>query len=758
MKIPAKPISNKELVSRFKKKFWILKKRPALIKLLWSIPIFSVILFLTGFSYLYLYTSDLKDKNGKPLNWEKLENKDLKKSSLVFESNGELIGRFFYEVRDPINYNETPKILINGFIAAEDQRFFSHHGIDIYAIGRAAFFNSLRWAGFKYGPRAGASTITQQYARLRFSEDIDEFKTRKQSYLRKIKEAKVAIQIERRLLKQKILESFLSNIYLGHGTNGISEAARFYFGKDIGKNAPTLQEVAILASLNKSPQKYCPIFHEPERPQLTEKASAEEKKEEEKKYDKSLAEETVRVTLAKERYNWALERMYDEGYISKNELQSSFFKKDAPLVLPIVRITPIKNSEFGYGSRMVKEMLLVNGHKDSEISYVGGLKIKTTFDSSLQKIASEELNRQLTELNKELPLGSERIEGAVIILENKTGNIVSLSGGHNFSETQFNRAISLRSPGSAFKPFTYAAAFEFFGRDFDDKICNCPFTMPGKIDFNGRVIKWWSPENFKEANPVPYGYIPLPIGLVRSVNLATLNLARSINMGSVIELAHDMGIWGNQKTLRDPGGEIIFTTPDAKNNNNVGLSPYLPTAIGASDVNLLELVSAYSIFARDGIYIKPKIIQEVRDSSGKIIYKAEEPDPEIVLSEETSRKITVLLRAVTKIGTAKISMRNIVQQVAVKTGTSNGPFDLSTVGYTPEFTIGIRFGYDLPKIIDVPEYMKKMSGDKNMQVSGGWVAGPVFRRIVDRIYEKRLKVKFSSEIESNLRDLISKIG
>jgi len=325
-----------------------------------------------------------------------------------------------------------------------------------------------------------------------------------------------------------------------------------------------------------------------------------------------------------------------------------------------------------------------------------------------------------------------------------------LSGGHNFSETQYNRALARRSPGSAFKPIVFSAAFEFGGKTLEDKVCNCSFSMRGA---NG---KRWRPKNFQEENPVPLGYRSLPEILIRSVNLGTLNLARSIGMPSIVEMAHRLGIWGEQGILKDFDGQIWFKTLGADPAKEDGLDPRLPTAIGASGVSLLELTNAYAIFQRGGIYLKPTMILEVRDTNGEVLFSQKEQFGQRVFSEETAKKITILLRAVTKVGTAKISMRDIKQPVAVKTGTSNDAVDLLMVGFTPEYTIGIRVGYDYPKLVELPQYMARVSGRRDRQVSGGWVVGPLFRRIVDRVYAERPKVEFSSEIERRLQELLTR--
>ncbi|MEK7154150.1 MAG: transglycosylase domain-containing protein [Patescibacteria group bacterium] len=752
----------RQLKKRLKRDYWVIliRRRPWCFRTFLACLVLLMLLCLGGEFFLLLsrfytgnipFTGNLNDDQGQPLNLEKLGQPGLEVASYVLDKNGEPIGRFFYVIRDPIRYEEISAQLANGFIAAEDKRFYSHSGIDRWAIGRAGLIRLGHTVGFKYGQVSGASTITQQLARLLYAEELEEFQNREQNFRRKLKEARVAIQIEKRFSKKRILEGYLNRIYFGHSVNGIAEASRFYFGKDIRKDKLNPREIAILASMNKSPKKYCPIFHEPPKPEVDPGATAEEKEGREKRYRRELAQEMTRVVLAKDRFNWALGRMRDDGYITEKEYLSALFDAHDLIEPGILHITRLNNRYFGYGSRFVKEMLLINGYEDEDLTHYGGLKIRTSFDPEIQKIAMEELNKHLGLLNSEIPEGEEKLEGAFVIIENKTGHILAMSGGHDFSETQFDRALALRSAGSAFKPFTYAAAFEFSGKTFEDKICNCSFTMRG-----GAPGERWSPRNFREDNPVPSGHIPLPVGLIRSVNLATLNLARSIGIESVIKAAHETGVWGNRGTLRDDEGQIWFKAPGSEVRiSDKGLESLLPTAIGASDVSLLELTTAYGVFARGGTYIRPSVIMEIKDWNGEVLYKAPAPEERRALSESTCQKITILMRAVTKVGTAKISMRGIEQQVAVKTGTSNGPRDLSMIGFTPELTVGIRVGHDSNKVIKLPQYMKRASGRADMQVSGGWVVGPLWRKFIDRKYEKRPKVEFPPEIENGLQELLA---
>jgi len=739
------------ITNQLKRDFFLIKRRP----LLWRFTLFlGILALLSLLGYLFFSTNGLTDSHGRPLDFGKIEKADMTRTSFVVSSDGQIIGRFFYETRDPLKYDEIPPLLIKGFIAAEDKRFFYHPGIDVVAISRAFITNAFYKIG--YGQRSGASTITQQLARLLYAKELPEFRNQEQSYYRKIKEARVAIQLDRKYPKSKIMEEFLNRIYFGHGTNGISEACRYYFGKNIvRKDELTIPEIAILASLNKSSSIYSPIFNPPPKPLLNSDENKEEVERAEKDYQKKLAKEIARINFAKKRYNYVLQKMLKYGDITEKQYTASLFKEDEPFEQNILHITPLKNPQFGYGNRLVKEMLFMQGFTDNELAYYGGLRIETSIDASIQAIVSEELNKHLALINKGNANQKEKIEGAVVVIENKTGRIVAMSGGHDFSETNFNRALSLRSPGSAFKPFTYAAAIEYHGKDFDSMVCNCPFTMPAKVSFNGTVTKWWTPRNFVEKNMVPYGNITLLTALTRSVNLATLNLAKEIGIKTVILTAHNMGVWGNQGVGRDSENQVWFKSPYA-DENSPGLQPYLPTAIGGSDVSLLELTNAFSVFARNGAYIKPSIIIQIKDSEEKILYSAEKYQEKRALSESTSRKMTVLLRAVTKIGTGRTALKTLKQPVAVKTGTSNGPNDLLIIGYTPEYSIGVRLGYDMPKTIEIPEYMQKVSGSRNLQVSGGWVAGPLFKNIVEEMYRKRPVVEFPPEIESDLENLIAK--
>lgn len=647
-----------------------IKRRPWIKKLLWGFSVALLLAGLYGFYYVYFKNNDLPDLN-------KLSKLKLNRVSLVYASEDEIFGRFFYEIRDLVKLKNVPSIVKNAVIAAEDKRFFSHFGVDLVAIFRAWLHN---WLSRRIV--SGASTVTQQLSRLINEDEVPEFRRRDMTIWRKIKEARIAVQLERKYTKEEILETYFNYIYLGYGRYGIVEAARFYFSKELNELSPS--EAAMLAALIKFPSKFSPI----EKPQA-----------------------------ALERRNLVLLLMKENKFLSESEYQRY---RQEPIKLNINKT----DSDFGYAMDFVRRQLLESGYGVDDIWYQGGLKIKTTINGRIQKIASRFLREHLVKLNQ-ASAGEEqhKIEGAVIIIENFTGRIAAVVGGHDFLETKYNRAVqksAIRQPGSAFKIFTYIAALEN-GIGFEDKICDCPIRLPGKINFYGRVLEWWQPKNFHEkSHPDFMGPISLWRGIVLSRNVATINLARRVGMNNVLQTTKKMGIESE-------------------------LSPYLPTAIGASSVGLLELTAAYSVIASDGFYKKPFIVSQVGDSSGEILYEEPDAKPARVLDESVVEDMTVLLRAVTEVGTAKITFRGIKQKVAGKTGTTNDSRDVLFFGFTPGrhgYTVGVRLGYDMPQSL----------GEKQ---TGGLLAAPLCRKIIEEAYKDRPPEPFSEKIEEKLQKLIS---
>ncbi|MBI4160558.1 MAG: transglycosylase domain-containing protein [Candidatus Yanofskybacteria bacterium] len=752
------------------------KKRPWLK---WVMLIF-VLALPSYVIWAWYHYGDLTDDARQPLDFERLRKKDFNMASYVYDIKGRQMGRFFYEARDYAKLEDIPEMVRSAFLAAEDQNFYQYHfdsvgvvlnfghfGIDPIAIGRASFFNTIhKYTG--YYMKSGGSTVNQQLVRQLYEKDIADFRNRAPTFPRKIREARIAVKLDGLYSKDDILEGFLNFPYLGHGANGVVEAWRVYFSKDLRREHPTIREVAIAAALNKSPEKFCPIYHPPEKPGIPKNADEKTRAALEQEYEIKDAKEKARLFKARERWNYVIERLYDNGYISREDYEKEKFKEDEPFKLEIIRLNPIKKKHFVYANRMIKEFLIFNGMSDEEITKAGAKRIESTIDLDIQRILSEEMNKQLADLNKELP-ESDLIEGSFIALDVKTGEIRAASGGHeDLSEKQYNRLLARRSPGSAIKPFVYAAALEE-GGGLDDPICNCPIRMRGA---SGKI---WAPQNFREENPVPTGKIPRAIGFIRSVNLPTIQMIREVEDGEekFVELANRCGIWGNRNVLKDSDGRIWFryiSSAEEKSANNPegNLEPRLTSVIGGFGVSLIELAAGYGPFARGGTYIKPTLIREVKNYDGSTWKNFVRPEERRVMSEETARNITVLGRAVTKFGTLKISMRGIEQQIAGKTGTSNsaglniygqpseGPADVLVVTWNPEFIIAIRFGHDKLRSIEVPQYMKRVSGQSSMQVTGGWLAGLVARRAWDRIYKDRPKVAFPEDVEIGTSELVEK--
>ena len=742
------------------------KKRPWLK---WFL--FLVFMVLPSYTiWAWYHYGKLTDDQGQQLDFAKLRNKDFYKASYVKDINLRPMGRFFYEARDYINFNEIPKLVKEAFIAAEDQRFYSrlNFGIDPLAILRAGIFNTTH-KYFGYGTRSGASGFQQQLTRRLYEDDVTDFKNRASTMKRKIREGRVAVKLNSLYSKDEILEGFLNLPYFGYGANGVVEAWRVYFNKDLRSDSVTIREVAIIASLNKSPERFSPIYHRPPKPVMPVDADERTLANLEKKYEIANAIEITRIMRARERYNYVMERMYKEGFISPADYNREKFKEDEPLDLDIINFNPIKKQHFVYANRMIKEFLMFNGLNDEEITKYAGFRINSTIDGRIQQVLAEEVNRQLAELNSELPADNP-LEASFVVIDAKSGEIRAISGGHeDVSQMQFNRALSRRSPGSAIKPFVYAAALEE-GGTLDDPICNCPIRMRGG---NGKI---WAPQNFREDNPVPRGNIPRAIGFIRSVNLPTIQMILSIEYGmdKFIALAHRCGIWANRNVLKDSDGLVWFKYLSSLEEYGLdevdeGLVPKLPTVIGASGVSLVELAAGYGVFARGGTYIKPTLIREVKDPDGKTWLTFNKPEEKRAMPEEVATKIAIMGRAVTKFGTLKISMRGIEQQVAGKTGTANNSTDALTVTWNPEYVIAIRFGHDRLQPIELPQYMKRVSGRSDMQVTGGWLAGPVARKVWDRIYGKkpeneplekiylnRPAVAFDDDVEAGTAELIEK--
>jgi penicillin-binding protein 1A len=614
----------------------------------------------------------------------------------VYGDDGQVIGSFALERRIIVEPGQIPPVLRDAIVSVEDQNFYEHWGLDVYGIARAALRNIRAGRVVE-----GGSTITQQ-----LSENL--FLSPKRQWAIKLQEALFAIQIERHYTKDEILTLYINQIYLGHGMYGFAAAAEFYFGKNI--RDLTIEEAATLAALPRAPSTYSPVLSP----------------------DRSLM-----------RRNYAIDRMVAEGKIAadlgeqaKQQPSRLNQARQADPLAPYFVEELRRYLEETYGSYAVHE---------------GGLRVHSTLDARLQAAAQESLRRGLREFDKrhgwrgaplnlvtdgiddleghtlpdwrrplragnlvrgivleadertarvrvaqyseeigpaeiawtgatrpsailargdvasflvqsvdpaaktiQLALDQEpRVEGALLVIENQTGEVKAMVGGYDYARSQFNRATqALRQTGSIFKPFLYTAALES-GMRPEDLIDDSP------VDFDG-----YAPVNYDREFRGP---ITLRAALAGSRNVPAVRVLSQIGFDRLRALVGRMGI----------------TAP---------IQPYLPIALGATDMTLIEVTSAYSTFPNGGVRVEPRLINRVADYDGNVL---EENYPVIhdVLPESLAAGMVDLLREVVRTGTAT-QAQVLGRPVGGKTGTTNDFTDAWFLGFTPSLTVGVWVGFD----------------------------------------------------------------
>lgn len=523
----------------------------------------------------------------------------------VYADNNELIHEFFLENRKVIPISQIPKVVIYAFVAAEDNRFFEHRGVDLLSIFRA-FIKNLSAGRIVQG----GSTITQQVARSLFL-------TPERSYLRKLKEAILAYKIDRYLTKEEILNLYLNQIYLGHGTYGVEAAAQGYFGKSA--RDLTLPEAALLAGLPKAPSAYSPYTN----------------------FEK-----------AKQRQAYVLERMFEDGYITKEE-------KDRALSTPLrFRSLRPKEKIAPYFIEYIRQYLLERYGDDAV--YRDGLEVYTTLNIQMQKAAQEAVERGLRELEERQKYERGVVQGALIAMDVKTGAIKAMVGGRDFSKSEFNRAVQARrQPGSAFKPLIYTAAFDK-GLTPVTTFIDEPLQFPDPSRSGGV----WQPRNFdgKFVGPTT-----LHSALVHSRNIITIKVLQTIGVDYAAAYAANMGI----------------TSPLVRN---------LSLALGSSEVTLVELVRAYGVLANQGKRVVPYGLTKVVDRMGNIL-EEHQVVQEQVIDARIAFITTCVLQEVIRSGTGW-RVRGIGRPAAGKTGTTNDMRDAWFIGYTPNIVAGVWVGFD----------------------------------------------------------------
>ena len=485
--------------------------------------------------------------------------------------------------------------------------------------------------------RQGFSTITMQLARNLYTKKIGFRK----NINRKLREILTAIQIERTYSKKEILEMYLNMAYFGHGAYGVESAARRYFGKHASELTP--DESAILIALLKSPAYYSPINH-PDK--------------------------------AKQRRNLVLHNMLECHYLTPEQYDSlsalpvhanpqEEYSKIAPYFTEYVRLQLNK----------MQDSLGVNVYED-------GLNVYTTLNTTIQACMDSAVREFLPKLQEQVTKNllrwkrqkhipdsvfekKSKVQLAFVAIDHHNGHILAMVGGRNFAESKFNRAVQARrQPGSAFKPFLYTAAIDN-GYPPTFKLLNQPVVV-----YNPDGSRW-DPENFTKKFG---GLTTLRDGLRKSINLIAVRLILEIGPEAVVEYAHRMGI----------------QTP---------LRPFPSLAVGSSEVIPLQLVSAYSVFANQGIRVKPIAITRIEDRYGNVLYEAH-PQKQEVLSRATAYIMTNLLEDVVNRGTGG-SIRwkyHFYAPAAGKTGTTNDYTDAWFVGFTPHLTAGVWVGLDDPEL------------------------------------------------------------
>jgi penicillin-binding protein 1A len=531
-------------------------------------------------------------------------------ATTIYDRDGGPMASLYAQTRLWARVSDIPISLQNAFVATEDYRFYQHKGIDIRGIIRALYQDIL--AGRKV---QGGSTITQQLVK-------NLFLSHEKSILRKIFEMAYAIRIEQQYSKEDILEYYLNSIYFGHGTWGVQGGAEVYFGKSVQEL--TTSEGAMLAALAKSPEYYSP-YRNPK--------------------------------AALERRNLVLKLMQKHEYLDKSETET--------LVLePIGSLDRPGSTYIGaYFVDYVLSVLKQKTNYSEKYLRSAGLSIYTTMDREIQAVAEDAVETlPVSDLNQS---GVVQPQGAVVIIKPTTGEILALVGGRRYNPAQLNRAFEIyRQPGSAIKPFLFAAALETGYRPETTLI-----DEPQKIVINGQL---WRPQNYDAKYR---GEVTLRTALEESVNTIAVQLVQRLGAGNVFALAQRMGL------------ENLVA--EGKRND---LGP-APLALGGltKGVTLLELTGAYTSIANQGIRSKPFGIFRVYDKSGKLIYQ-DRIAQESVITPKTASELTSMMEGVITRGTG--IRANIGTKAAGKTGTTNRNTNGWFIGYSSEYLAGVWIGND----------------------------------------------------------------
>jgi len=667
-------------------------------------------------------------------------------SSKVYSGDGKLVNNFSTEKRIFVPYNSISKKVINSFLSAEDKNFYSHPGVDAKGVLRAVINNINNILSSRR--LEGASTITQQVAK-------NFLLTNEVSLNRKIKEAILAFRIERALSKERILELYLNQIYLGGGAYGVASASLEYFDKSISEL--DYHEAALLAALPKAPSRYNPykdIVLAKFRRDLVLKNLYENNYISKIQYEEFV---NKKIVLKKRKKNLIEDTSYYVEDIRKNVVNQFGFDKvykqglniSTPINLDLqkIAIKSLREGLISYDKRRGWRGPLIRNKKTTnwkdnldkfrleksinwnlaivkkidkffiEIETEDGLSgiikyeniswIKKEFDEILKVgdiIYAENLNDSIFAL-RQLPLAN----GGIVVMDPYTGRVLALSGGFSFKKSEFNRATqALRQPGSAFKPFIYALALEN-GYTPSTLILDAPLVLEQGYD-----LKKWKPENYGKKF---YGPSTLRMGLEKSRNLMTVRIAQDIGVKKIVNFSKQLGIYDDPSEL-------------------------LSISLGSAETTLLKLTSAYSSFVNGGKLVKPIMIDRIQDSEGSTIFNNEkrkcvncnqisplsENYPEIedeflqIFSPQTAYQMISILEGAVQNGTGR-NLKDLNLNLAGKTGTTNSNTDTWFIGFTSKLAIGVYVGSDNPKSLGKRE-------------TGAKTALPIFKSFIKNAVKK----------------------
>ena len=699
-----------------------------------------LVLAILSISILWAFSNNLPD-------YKFLKNYKAPVSSKVYSGDGELVSDFSTEKRIFVPYNAIPEKIINSFLSAEDKNFFNHPGVDAKGVLRAIINNISNVLSSKR--LEGASTITQQVAK-------NFLLTNEVSLNRKIKEAILAFRIERALSKERILELYLNQIYLGGGTYGVAAASLEYFDKPI--TDLTYVESALLAALPKAPSRYNPYKNKKLakfRRDLVIKNLLDNNFINSAQYNSFIREEIKlkkrkKILLENSLYyvedvrknildKFGYDKVYKEGLNIKTPLdlnlqtiatealrdgliaydkrkgwrgplENKVYSKEWSKDLKKFKLEKVLNWDLAIVKNINKFSIEIETDKNETgiIEYKDINWIKKETSEIFKKgdiIFVKKIKKGIYSL-KQIP----EVNGSIVVMDPFTGRVLAMTGGFSFKQSEFNRASqALRQPGSAFKPFIYALALE---NDYTPSslVLDAPLVLE-----QGTDLKLWKPQNYGKKF---YGLSTLRTGIEKSRNLMTVRISQDLGLNKIVDFSKKLKIYDNPNEL-------------------------LSISLGSAETTLLKLSSAYSSFVNGGKLVTPILIDRIQDSEGNTILNTDNrvcnkcdeishlgnqypniiDNFEQIFSPETAYQMTSILEGVVQRGTGK-GLRDLNLDLAGKTGTTNKNTDTWFIGFTSKLLVGVYVGHDNPKSLGKRE-------------TGAKTAMPIFKNFIKNSTKKK---------------------